>query len=126
MLPAGCFLWHCAALFFDHFALDLSFNSARGGFVGSVPRGEVMKEAMKIVLIAAALSFVTTIGYTAEVKDWKDLEKVHKHIRESINEMERARAANHYDMQGHGAKAEQLLREAEKELHEAVEAAKKH
>jgi hypothetical protein len=40
--------------------------------------------------------------------------------------MERARAANHYDMQGHGVKAEQLLREAEKELHEAVEAAKAH
>ena len=38
----------------------------------------------------------------------------------------RARAANHYDMQGHGERAEQLLREAERELHEAVEAAKKH
>ena len=85
-----------------------------------------MKEVMKIVLIAAALSFVTSNGYAAEVKDWKDLEKVHKHIQESIREMERARAANHYDMQGHGAKAEQLLHEAEKELHEAVEAAKKH
>jgi uncharacterized membrane protein (DUF106 family) len=81
---------------------------------------------MKIVLIAAALSLVTSFAYAAEVRDWRDLEKVHKHIQESINEMERARAANHYDMQGHGAKAEQLLREAQKELHEAVEAAKKH
>jgi len=51
---------------------------------------------------------------------------VHKHIAESIREMERARAANHYDMEGHGAKAEQLLRDAEKELHEAVEAARSH
>ena len=81
---------------------------------------------MKSVLIAVALSLVTSIVYAAEVKDWQDLEKVHKHIQESIKEMERARAANHYDMQGHGAKAEQLLRDAEKELHEAVEAAKKH
>ncbi len=81
---------------------------------------------MKTVLIAAALSLVTNFAYAAEVRDWKDLEKVHKHIQESIQEMERARAANHYDMQGHGAKAEQLLREAQKELHEAVEAAKKH
>jgi hypothetical protein len=40
--------------------------------------------------------------------------------------MERARAANHYDMEGHGARAEQLLRDAEKELHEAIEAAKQH
>ena len=81
---------------------------------------------MKTVLIAAVLSLVTNFAYTAEVRDWKDLEKVHRHIQESIKEMERARAANHYDMQGHGAKAEQLLREAQKELHEAVEAAKKH
>lgn len=81
---------------------------------------------MKTVLIAAALSLVTCFAYAAEVRDWKDLEKAHHHIQESIREMERARAANHYDMQGHGAKAEQLLREAQKELHEAVEAAKKH
>jgi len=80
---------------------------------------------MKSVLIASAL--LLAAGFArAEVKDWHDLEKVHHHIQESIKEMERARAANHYDMQGHGAKAEQLLREAEKELHEAVEAAKKH
>jgi hypothetical protein len=85
-----------------------------------------MKQVIKVALIATAFSFVTGIGYAAEVKDWKDLQLVHKHIQESIREMERARAANHYDMQGHGAKAEQLLREAEKELHEAVEAAKKH
>ncbi len=81
---------------------------------------------MKIVLIAAALSLVTCFAYAAEVRDWQDLDKAHKHIQESIQEMERARAANHYDMQGHGAKAEKLLREALKELHEAVEAAKKH
>ena len=79
---------------------------------------------MKIVPIVASLMLVSGIAYAAEVRDWKDLEKVHKHIEESIKEMERARAANHYDMQGHGAKAEQLLREAEHELHEAVEAAK--
>ena len=81
---------------------------------------------MKNVLIAVAVSLVTSCAFAAEVRDWRDLEKVHQHIQESIKEMERARAANHYDMQGHGAKAEQLLREAQKELHEAVEAAKKH
>ena len=80
---------------------------------------------MRSMLIASALLLAAGFAQ-AQVKDWHDLEKVHKHIQESIQEMERARAANHYDMQGHGAKAEQLLREAEKELHEAVEAAKKH
>ena len=78
---------------------------------------------MKKLLIASVLSLAAGFAL-AEVHDWKDLDKVHKHVEESIHEMERARAANHYDMQGHGAKAEQLLRETEKELHQAVEAAK--
>lgn len=38
--------------------------------------------------------------------------------------MERARAANHYDMAGHGKRAEQLLRSAERELNAAVQAAR--
>ena len=81
---------------------------------------------MKRVLQVATLGIVLAAGMAmAEpVRDWKDLEKVHKHVEESIHEMERARAANHYDMAGHGAKAEDLLRQAEHELHDAVEAAK--
>jgi hypothetical protein len=80
----------------------------------------------KLLMVgAAALSMAGAVAM-AEVRDWRDLEAVHKHIVESIHEMERARAANHYDMEGHGAKAEQLLREAEHELHEAVEASRKH
>ena len=79
----------------------------------------------KLLIAASALSLVC--GYAlAEVRDWRDLDKVHKHIVESIHAMERARAANHYDMEGHGIKAEDLLRQAEKELHEAVEASKAH
>ncbi len=62
--------------------------------------------------------------YAREVRDWRDLEETHKHVQEAIHEMERAQKANHYDMGGHAAKAEQALREAERELHEAVEAAK--
>ncbi|HWY73270.1 MAG TPA: hypothetical protein VNW98_06480 [Burkholderiaceae bacterium] len=79
----------------------------------------------KLLIAASALTLLAGVAL-AEVRDWHDLERVHKHIVESIHEMERARAANHYDMQGHGAKAEQLLHEAEKELHEAIEAAKAH
>jgi hypothetical protein len=80
---------------------------------------------MKTVL--SALAATTLLAGTAladPVHDWHDLEKVHNHVLESIHEMERARAANHYDMAGHGAKAEELLRHAEHELHDAVEAAK--
>ncbi|HEY4038173.1 MAG TPA: hypothetical protein VGM15_05080 [Burkholderiaceae bacterium] len=79
----------------------------------------------KLLIAASALTLLSGLAL-AEVRDWHDLERVHKHLVESIHEMERARAANHYDMEGHGAKAEELLRQAEKELHEAVEAAKTH
>jgi hypothetical protein len=73
-----------------------------------------------------ALSFTGGAVIAAQVHDWHDLDKVHEHVVESIHEMERARAANHYDMEGHGAKAEEHLRAAERELHAAVEAAKAH
>ena len=81
---------------------------------------------MKKLLLASALGLALIPGASlAEpVRDWRDLDKVHRHVIESIHEMERARAANHYDMAGHGAKAEELLREVEHELKEAVEAAR--
>jgi hypothetical protein len=80
---------------------------------------------MKRVLTvsAIALSFVAGAA-VAQVRDWHDLDAVHKHVVESIHEMEHARAANHYDMEGHGAKAEEHLRAAERELGLAVDAAK--
>jgi len=79
---------------------------------------------MKKLAIASAVALVAGVAFADPVHDWHDLDAVHKHVQESIHEMERARAANHYDMAGHGAKAEQLLHEAERELHEAVEASR--
>ena len=78
----------------------------------------------KALFALAATTLLAGIAYADPVRDWHDLDKVHEHVKESIREMERARAANHYDMAGHGAKAEDLLRQAERELHEAIEAAK--
>jgi hypothetical protein len=75
---------------------------------------------------AIALSFVAGAVFAQKVRDWHDLEEVHKHVEESIHEMERARAANHYDMDGHGAKAEEHLHAAEHELHLAIESARAH
>jgi hypothetical protein len=76
-----------------------------------------------IPIIVATLA-VSGAVLAGPVRDWKDLHAVHEKVQNAIKDLEKARAANHYDMKGHGAKAEQLLREAEKELHEAVEAAK--
>jgi len=86
----------------------------------------MLKSTLKTVLVAAAGLSIGAGGYALAdtVHDWRDLFKVHEHVLESIHELERARAANHYDMAGHGLKAEDLLRQAEHELNLAVEAAK--
>jgi hypothetical protein len=83
-----------------------------------------MKKAIAVVVLSVCLSFVAGIAVAERVRDWHDLEAVHSQVQESIHELENARAANHYDMAGHGAKAEEHLRVAEHELHEAIEAAK--
>ena len=81
---------------------------------------------MKKALVAAALAvaFVAGVEVSAQVRDWHDLDEVHKHVIEAINEMDRARAANHYDMMGHGAKAERALHDAEHELSLAIDASR--
>jgi hypothetical protein len=80
----------------------------------------------KLLLVATAGMLLggTAVVLADKVHDWHDLDAVHKHVIEAIHEMERARAANHYDMAGHGAKAEELLHGAEHELNEAVESAR--
>jgi hypothetical protein len=77
-----------------------------------------------MVGVALGLSFIAGAIYAGQVRDWHDLDDVHKHVVESLHELERARAANHYDMQGHGIKAEEHLRQAEHELQLATEAAR--
>jgi hypothetical protein len=80
----------------------------------------------KIALVSAlGLLLISVIVRAAPVRDWHDLDGVHTHVQEAINEMERARANNHFDMGGHGEKAEELLRHAERELRAAVESARK-
>jgi hypothetical protein len=81
-----------------------------------------MTKAIVVAVLSVCLSFAAGIAVADRVRDWHDLEAVHKHVQEAIHELDHAREANHYDMAGHGAKAEEHLRAAEHELHEAVEA----
>jgi hypothetical protein len=83
-----------------------------------------MKKAIGVGVLSACLSFAAGIAVAERVHDWHDLEAVHNQVLEAIHELENARAANHYDMAGHGAKAEEDLRRAEHELHDAIESAK--
>jgi cysteine sulfinate desulfinase/cysteine desulfurase-like protein len=71
-------------------------------------------------VFAMVVAFAAGAVTMAQVRDWHDLDAVHNHIIEAIHEMERARAANHYDMHGHGAKAEQALHEAEHQVDLAI------
>ena len=79
----------------------------------------------KAFIAAAALSFVSGAAFAEPVRDWHDLDKVHNHVLEAIHEMDRAAAANNYDMDGHAAKAEAHLRAAERELNAAVVSARR-
>jgi len=83
-----------------------------------------MKKTMAVAALSACLSFAAGAALAERVRDWADLEAAHNHVLEAMKEMDRARAANHYDMAGHGAKAEEHLHAAEHELHEAIEAAR--
>jgi hypothetical protein len=83
-----------------------------------------MKKMIAVCILSASLAFLGGMAAAEKVRDWHDLEAVHDHVNEAIHELEAARAANHYDMKGHGAKAEEHLKMAEHELAEAIEAAK--
>jgi hypothetical protein len=83
-----------------------------------------MTRGIVTAVICVCLSFAAGIAVAEKVHDWADLEAAHDHTQQAIHEMERARAANHYDMKGHGAKAEEHLRAAEHELGESIEAAR--
>lgn len=77
-----------------------------------------------LAVLTLALAFFAGAVVSAQVRDWHDLDEVHKHVTEAIHEMDRARSANHYDMEGHGARAEEHLRAAERELGLAIDASK--
>jgi hypothetical protein len=80
-----------------------------------------MKKTIAVGVLTTCLSFAAGMAVAERVHDWHDLDAVHHHVEEAIHEMENARAANHYDMDGHGIKAEEHLRAAERELNAAVE-----
>jgi hypothetical protein len=81
-----------------------------------------MNKTIVVTVLSVCLSFAAGIAVAEKVHDWEDIQAAHHHVEEAIKVLDRARAANHYDMAGHGAKAEEHLRAAEHELKEAVEA----
>jgi len=79
-----------------------------------------MKLSLRSVAMIA-LSAVTIGVVAKEVKDWKDLHNAHEKVKHAIEDLARARASNHYDFQGHMAKAEELLKQSEQEMKIGIE-----
>ena len=80
----------------------------------------MMKLSASLLAVVAAGALMASAG---PLKGHGNLKEAHNKIRTAIEAMERAQKANHYDMAGHAAKAEALLRQAEEEINLAAEAA---
>lgn len=57
--------------------------------------------------------------------DWHELEGIDKHLKQVINETNHAHLETRGDTGGHGAKAGELLKQAEHELRQATESSAK-
>ena len=75
------------------------------------------------VLMLAALS---TQVYAGPEAGHPNIIAAREDAQHAIEKMHAAQVANEYDMNGHAAKAKQLLKDAEKEMKLAAEAANKN
>ncbi len=75
----------------------------------------------KVLLLSSLLLAMSASAFSEPVRDVEDLKRAHEKVQEALKELEHAQKANHYDMGGHAAKAEQELRNAEREMAEAIE-----
>jgi hypothetical protein len=82
---------------------------------------------MQKLLLAGTAVLGVAVGFAlAEpVHDWHDIEAVRVHVHQAIQEVQDVRVKNNFDMAGHGVKAEDFLKQAEKELQLGIEAAKR-
>jgi hypothetical protein len=81
---------------------------------------------MKMLIATAGALIIAGTLVAGPLKGHKNLEAAHNKIKVAISAMEAAQKANGYDMAGHAAKAEQLLRDAEHEITLAADAANAH
>ena len=71
---------------------------------------------MKKWIITSGVLLMAGAVMAGPLKGHVNLKEAHNKIKMAIAAMERAQKANHYDMEGHAAKAEALLRQAEQEI----------
>jgi hypothetical protein len=78
---------------------------------------------MKLWIASAGTLLIAGTLMAGPLKGHKNLDVAHNKIKAAIAAMVDAQKANHYDLAGHAAKAEALLRQAESEITQAAEAA---
>lgn len=78
------------------------------------------------VVLAMVIAFAGGAITMAQVIDWHDVEKVRHAVREALDDINRIDAANGGHMGGHGIKAEEHLRAADRELQEGIEYMRNH
>jgi hypothetical protein len=95
---------------------------------GTDPDTEKVKMKKILMALALATAFIAGVEVSGQsnAKAFETINAIHEHVLSTINEMERARAENHYDTGGHAAKAEEHLRAAERDLKIAADALSGH
>ena len=83
------------------------------------------KKTMTLVALGAAL-IAAGAAFAGPEAGHPNIIAAREAATTAIEKMKAAQAANEYDMGGHAAKAEKLLRQAEQEMKLAAEAANRH
>jgi hypothetical protein len=74
--------------------------------------------------ICSALALATAGAFAkGALQGHPNLMAAHNHVKEAFEKISAAQKANEFDMDGHAAKAKDLLEQAEKEITLAAEAA---
>ena len=83
------------------------------------------KKTMTLVALGASL-VAAGAAFAGPEAGHPNIVAAREHAQAAIEKLKAAQVANEYDMGGHAAKAEKLLREAEEQMRLAAEAANRH
>ena len=83
------------------------------------------KKTMTLVALGASL-LAAGAAFAGPEAGHPNIVAAREHAQMAIEKLKAAQVANEYDMGGHAAKAEKLLREAEEQMRLAAEAANRH
>jgi len=84
-----------------------------------------LKKTMTLLALGASM-LAAGAAYAGPEAGHPNIVAAREAAQAAIEKLKAAQVANEYDMNGHAAKAEKLLRQAEQEMKLAAEAANRH